>query len=118
MAGTSYSSISTLDPRIAGIFASICSGCQMVDYSGVSYTETFCWVILEMPNRRIYTYQSHPHLPAPTAEELEDWPQPVIHRTPADYTTQPTTNVAIPHPPTFNILGRQYDGWDSVFSKC
>ncbi|KAI2885146.1 hypothetical protein CBS63078_11281 [Aspergillus niger] len=28
------------------------------------------WVILEMPNRRIYTYQSHPHLPAPTAEEL------------------------------------------------
>ncbi|RDH17160.1 hypothetical protein CAN33_003090 [Aspergillus niger] len=76
------------------------------------------WVILEMPNRQIYTYQSHPYLPAPTAKELEDWSQPVIHRTPADYTTQPMTNVVISHPPTFNILGRQYDGWDSLFSKC
>ncbi|KAI2813551.1 hypothetical protein CBS115989_9363 [Aspergillus niger] len=28
------------------------------------------WVILEMPNRQIYTYQSHPYLPAPTAKEL------------------------------------------------
>jgi hypothetical protein len=28
------------------------------------------WLILEMPNRRLYTYQSHPGLPAPTAEEM------------------------------------------------
>ncbi|CAK44754.1 uncharacterized protein BO96DRAFT_439450 [Aspergillus niger CBS 101883] len=118
MAGTWYSSISTLDPPITGIFASLCSGSQMVDYSGVSYTGQLSWVILEMPNRQIYTYQSHPYLPAPTAKELEDWSQPVIHRTPADYTTQPMTNVVISHPPTFNILGRQYDGWDSLFSKC
>ncbi|GCB24384.1 hypothetical protein AAWM_07269 [Aspergillus awamori] len=92
------------------------------------------WVILEMPNRRIYTYQSHPLLPAPTVEQLvsrgvleiwiwpwqgqEDWSQPVIHRTPANYASQPMTNVVIPRPPTFNILGRQNDGWDYVFSQC
>ena len=28
------------------------------------------WTTLEMPNGRIYTYRSHPHLPAPTDREI------------------------------------------------
>jgi hypothetical protein len=28
------------------------------------------WTTLEMPNGRIYTYRSHPHLPAPTDREM------------------------------------------------
>lgn len=28
------------------------------------------WLIMEMPNRRIYTYHSHPNLPAPTLEVI------------------------------------------------
>ncbi|OJZ79578.1 hypothetical protein ASPFODRAFT_54962, partial [Aspergillus luchuensis CBS 106.47] len=61
---------------------------------------------------------SHPHLPAPTAEQLEEWPEPVVRRTPADYTSQSITNVVVPRPPTFNILGRRSDSWDCFFSNC
>ncbi|KAL3262693.1 hypothetical protein ABHI18_002519, partial [Aspergillus niger] len=75
------------------------------------------WVILEMPNRRIYTYHSHPHLPAPTAEQLDEWPEPVVRRTPADYTSQSVTDVVVPRPPTFNILGRRSGSWIYAFSK-
>lgn len=28
------------------------------------------WLIMEMPNRRIYTYHSHPNIPAPTSEDI------------------------------------------------
>ena len=28
------------------------------------------WLILEMPNSRIYTYRSHPTVPAPTDQEI------------------------------------------------
>ncbi|PYH67111.1 uncharacterized protein BO88DRAFT_427276 [Aspergillus vadensis CBS 113365] len=117
IADTWYSSISILDPRITGIFVLLYSGWQIVNYSRASYTGQSLyklWIILEILNCWIYIYQSYPHLPAPTAEELVSF----THRTPAEYTTQLMANVVIPHPPTFNILGRQYDGWDSVFSKC
>ena len=28
------------------------------------------WLTMEMPNGRIYTYRSHPHIPAPTDQEI------------------------------------------------
>ena len=28
------------------------------------------WLTMEMPNGRIYTYRSHPDVPAPTMEEM------------------------------------------------
>ncbi|KAH1971678.1 hypothetical protein KXV98_005363, partial [Aspergillus fumigatus] len=77
------------------------------------------WLILEMPNGRLYTYQSHPGLPAPTTAEMREWPQPVVHRTPADFDPYPTTvNVVVPPPPTFNIRGRQTKAWDYLFGLC
>ncbi|KAF4251426.1 hypothetical protein CNMCM8980_006699 [Aspergillus fumigatiaffinis] len=70
-----------------------------------------------MPNRRLYTYQSHPGLPAPTAEEMGVWPQPVVHKTPADFVPYPTINV-VPPPPIFNIRGRQTKAWDYLSDLC
>ncbi|GFF62780.1 hypothetical protein IFM51744_11026, partial [Aspergillus udagawae] len=68
-----------------------------------------------MPNRRLYTYQSHPGVPAPTAEEMREWPQPVVQKTPADYAPHLMMDVVIPPPPTFNIRGRQSKAWDYLF---
>lgn len=36
------------------------------------------WLILEMPNGRLYTYQSHPGLPAPTTAEMVSYGRLII----------------------------------------
>ncbi|KAL3473192.1 hypothetical protein BJX99DRAFT_261621 [Aspergillus californicus] len=74
------------------------------------------WLVLEMPNGRIYTYRSHPHVPVPSDEEMDQRPQPVVHKTSVDYLSSPSLiNVVIPKPPTLAILGRQSKLWDSQF---
>ncbi|GLA56247.1 hypothetical protein AnigIFM63604_006248, partial [Aspergillus niger] len=56
------------------------------------------WTVLEMPNGRIYTYRSHPHIPAPTDREIER-PQPAVHKTPADYGSPCLTDIELPAVP-------------------
>ncbi|OGE47360.1 hypothetical protein PENARI_c048G01500 [Penicillium arizonense] len=43
------------------------------------------WVVMEMPNGRIYTYYSHPDVAVPTKQEITQRPQPSVHRSPPDY---------------------------------
>ncbi|KAF9890692.1 hypothetical protein FE257_005558 [Aspergillus nanangensis] len=76
------------------------------------------WVVLEMPNGRIYTYQSHPHVPTPNDKEMDKRPQPVVHKTPASYLSSPSLiDLVIPQPPRLAVLGRQSKLWDSLYSQ-
>ncbi|KAF3405641.1 hypothetical protein F1880_010332 [Penicillium rolfsii] len=76
------------------------------------------WLIMEMPNGRIYTYHSHPGTPAPTKQEIENRSQPAVHRTPADYTPTISSNLMIPKPPIFNFPERRSDIWSLINCTC
>ncbi|KAB8212718.1 hypothetical protein BDV33DRAFT_210967 [Aspergillus novoparasiticus] len=69
------------------------------------------WVTLEMPNGWMYTYRSHPHIPAPTDQEMREHPRPVMHKTPADYLPQSSTSLAVPQQPGVRVLGRRSEIW-------
>ncbi|KAJ5460989.1 uncharacterized protein N7458_002541 [Penicillium daleae] len=43
------------------------------------------WVVMEMPNGRVYSYRSHPELPPPSVDYSTNQSQPTNHKTPADY---------------------------------
>lgn len=88
------------------------------------------WVVLEMPNGRIYTYSSQPDIPAPTMQEIVGHfqctsngayyktnlsqcarPQPAIHKSPADYLPHPSPDLAVPTPPALMVIGRRSSLW-------
>ncbi|KAJ1713219.1 hypothetical protein NYO67_4593 [Aspergillus flavus] len=75
------------------------------------------WTTLEMPNGRIYTYRSHPHIPAPTDREIRERPQPAVHKTPADYGSPCETDLVLPTVPSLKVLGRQSQLWDLLAKK-
>ncbi|OJJ51882.1 hypothetical protein ASPSYDRAFT_125595, partial [Aspergillus sydowii CBS 593.65] len=64
---------------------------------------------LEMPNGRIYTYRSHPQIPAPTDREIiqRERPQPAVHKTPADYGPPGLVDML-----SLNVRGRRSQLWD------
>ncbi|KAJ5135363.1 uncharacterized protein N7515_004641 [Penicillium bovifimosum] len=62
---------------------------------------------MEMPNKRIYTYSSHPEISAPTKAEIEKRPQPAVHRTPAYYLPGSSAELIFPKPPVFNVPERR-----------
>ncbi|KAJ6171545.1 hypothetical protein N7470_000612 [Penicillium chermesinum] len=61
------------------------------------------WLVMEMPNGRIYTYQSNPGVQMPSEEDINSRSQSAVHRTPADY--EPTTprKLTVPTPPVFDM---------------
>ncbi|KAJ5865184.1 uncharacterized protein N7529_007100, partial [Penicillium soppii] len=65
------------------------------------------WLVMEMPNKRIYTYSSHPEMPVPTREQMKERPQPAVHKTPADYILDSSAELVFPKPPVFNTPERQ-----------
>ncbi|CAI7624685.1 unnamed protein product [Penicillium manginii] len=70
------------------------------------------WLIMEMPNGRIYTYRSNPEIVAPTENEMRLRAQPTVHRTPLDYNPDAHRNLHIPKPPIFEIPRRGKSFWD------
>lgn len=87
------------------------------------------WLIMEMPNGRLYTYRSNPEMVAPTEDEMvrptmqfcnildldnvqKLRTQPTVHRTPLDYNPDAHQNLHIPKPPIFEILRREKGFWD------
>ena len=90
------------------------------------------WTTLEMPNGRIYTYRSHPHLPAPNDREMvspcdaeKPWcwqiqrerSQPAVHKTPADYGPTCLTGMVLPVLPSLKVLGRWSQLWDLLSTE-
>ncbi|KAL7649035.1 hypothetical protein ACMYSQ_012542 [Aspergillus niger] len=65
------------------------------------------WTVLDMPNGRIYTYRSHPHIPPPIDREFRERPQPSVHKTPADYGSTCLTDKVLPAVPSLKVLGRR-----------
>ncbi|KAJ5704378.1 hypothetical protein N7536_000067 [Penicillium majusculum] len=70
------------------------------------------WLIMEMPNRRLYTYHSHPNVPAPASEDMRARSQTAVHRTPADYTPNVSPGLVIPKPPAVRFPERQSELWN------
>ncbi|KAJ5260656.1 hypothetical protein N7524_008680 [Penicillium chrysogenum] len=72
------------------------------------------WVIMEMPNGRLYTYYSHPDVAVPTKQEITQRPQPAVHKSPPDYGPHESANEAIPKLPAITVLGRCNELWSTL----
>lgn len=87
------------------------------------------WLIMEMPNGRIYTYRSNPEMEAPTDDEMvrstmqvcsipdldnlqKLRAQPTVHRTPLDYNPDAHRNLHVPNPPFFEVCRREKNDWN------
>ncbi|CAG8248006.1 unnamed protein product [Penicillium salamii] len=62
---------------------------------------------MEMPNRRIYTYHSHPHVPVPNGAQRRS--PPTMHKTPRDYAYNSLAGSIIPSPPNMVLPNRRDD---------
>ncbi|CAG8272437.1 unnamed protein product [Penicillium salamii] len=70
------------------------------------------WLTMEMPNGRIYTYHSHPHVPVPNGAQGRS--PPAVHKTPRDYTCNSLAGLIIPSPPDMVLPSRRDDLWISL----
>ncbi|OJJ52320.1 hypothetical protein ASPSYDRAFT_95821 [Aspergillus sydowii CBS 593.65] len=75
------------------------------------------WTTLEMPNGRIYTYRSHPQIPAPTDREMRERSQPAVHKTPADYGPPGLIDMVLPALPSLRVRGRRSQLWDLLSTE-
>ncbi|KAJ5642612.1 hypothetical protein N7490_006612 [Penicillium lividum] len=69
------------------------------------------WLIMEMPDGRIFTYRSHPDIAAPTKKEMVQRPHPTVHRTPSDYIAEGSAQLVVKELPVFLFPCRQDAVW-------
>ncbi|KAF3029185.1 hypothetical protein E8E15_001621 [Penicillium rubens] len=69
------------------------------------------WVVMEMPNGRLYTYYSHPNVPVPTKQEISQRSQPAVHKSPPDYDPSTSASGIVPNLPAITTFGRCSELW-------
>ncbi|CAG7932670.1 unnamed protein product [Penicillium olsonii] len=72
------------------------------------------WVVMEMPNGRLYTYYSHPDISVPTRQDIKKSSQHAVHKSPQDYEQGTSASDTVPKLPAITILGRCNKLWGSL----
>ncbi|KAF4225965.1 hypothetical protein CNMCM8980_006233 [Aspergillus fumigatiaffinis] len=62
------------------------------------------WLTMRMPSGRIYIFATDPNQPAPSEEEIREHKVPVVHKTPADYSSTIRARTPLKEPPALPFL--------------